>query len=150
MENVEKTVEQKPSLVHYFLYLMIGTMFGLAFVKAEVVSWLRIQEMFRLESFHMFGLIGTAVTVALISVQILKRSKIKSLEGKAIAIADKKFNKGQIYGGLIFGMGWAIAGACPGPLFGQIGYGATVIIVTLISAVLGTWTYGLLKNKLPH
>ena len=152
MENTEKSIERAegPRPIHYILYLSIGIMFGIAFAKAEVVSWLRIQEMFRLQSFHMFGLIGTAVTVALITLQLLKRSNIKSLEGKAISIPDKKFNKGQIFGGLMFGIGWAITGACPGPLFGQIGYGATVVVITLLSAILGTWTYGLLKDKLPH
>jgi uncharacterized membrane protein YedE/YeeE len=119
-------------------------------VKAEIVSWFRIQEMFRFESFHMYGVIGTAVVVGLISVLLIKRTKAKTVYGEAIHIPDKTFNKGQIYGGLLFGLGWAITGACPGPLFAQMGAGFSVIIVTFVSAVAGTWVYGLLREKLPH
>lgn len=131
-------------------YLLVGMFFGIVFVKSEVVSWFRIQEMFRLQSFHMYGLIGSAILTAMISVFLIKRFKIKTIYGESIVITPKKFNKGQIYGGLIFGFGWAITGACPGPLFAQIGTGATVIIVTLLSAIVGTWTYGKLREKLPH
>ena len=131
-------------------YLVVGMIFGIVFVKAEIISWFRIQEMFRFESFHMYGVIGTAVVVGLISVQIIKARKAKSIEGEAIVIHDKEFSKGQIYGGLIFGLGWAITGACPGPLFAQIGAGFTVVIVTFLSAVLGTWVYGKYRDKLPH
>lgn len=131
-------------------YLVVGMIFGIVFVKAEIISWFRIQEMFRFESFHMYGVIGTAVVVGMISVQIIKARKAKSIEGEAIVIHDKEFNKGQIYGGLIFGLGWAITGACPGPLFAQIGAGFTVVIVTFLSAVLGTWVYGKFRDKLPH
>lgn len=131
-------------------YLALGIIFGIVFVKAEVISWFRIQEMFRLQSFHMFGIIGSAVLVGMISVFLIKKFKVKTLSGEPIAIAPKTFNKGQIFGGLLFGFGWAISGACPGPLFGQIGTGATVLLVTLLSAIAGTWTYGLLKDKLPH
>ncbi|MFM2300225.1 MAG: hypothetical protein RIS91_1529 [Bacteroidota bacterium] len=131
-------------------YLVVGMIFGIVFVKAEIISWFRIQEMFRFESFHMYGVIGTAVVVGMISVQIIKARKAKSIEGEAIVIHDKEFSKGQIYGGLIFGLGWAITGACPGPLFAQIGAGFTVVIVTFLSAVLGTWVYGKYRDKLPH
>ncbi|MEY4465364.1 MAG: hypothetical protein RLZZ465_994 [Bacteroidota bacterium] len=131
-------------------YLVVGMIFGIVFVKAEIISWFRIQEMFRFESFHMYGVIGTAVVVGMISVQIIKARKAKSIEGEAIVIHDKEFNKGQVYGGLIFGLGWAITGACPGPLFAQIGAGFTVVIVTFLSAVLGTWVYGKFRDKLPH
>jgi uncharacterized protein len=131
-------------------YLLVGICFGVVLIKAEIISWFRIQEMFRLQSFHMYGIIGTAVLVAMIAVFILKKCKIKTLSGEPICIAPKVFNKGQIYGGLLFGFGWAITGACPGPLFAQIGTGATVVVVTLLSAIAGTWTYGYLKNKLPH
>ena len=106
--------------------------------------------MFRLESFHMYGVIGTAVLVGMISVFIIKKFNIKTLSGEKIVLKDKVFNKGQIYGGLIFGLGWAMTGACPGPLFAQIGTGATVVLITLLSAVAGTWTYGLLRERLPH
>ncbi|MBB4801521.1 putative membrane protein YedE/YeeE [Flavobacterium nitrogenifigens] len=131
-------------------YLIVGIFFGIVFVKAEIISWFRIQEMFHLESFHMYGVIGSAVAVGVISVFIIKKFNIKTLQGEKIEIQPKTFNKGQIYGGLMFGFGWAITGACPGPLFAQIGTGATVIVVTLVSAIFGTWVYGLIKNKLPH
>ncbi|WP_433832825.1 DUF6691 family protein [Flavobacterium anhuiense] len=131
-------------------YLIVGIFFGIVFVKAEIISWFRIQEMFHLESFHMYGVIGCAVAVGLISVQLIKKFNIKTLDGEKIEIQPKTFNKGQIYGGLMFGFGWAITGACPGPLFAQIGTGATVIVVTLVSAIAGTWVYGLIKDKLPH
>lgn len=131
-------------------YLIVGIFFGIVFVKAEIISWFRIQEMFHLESFHMYGVIGCAVAVGLISVQLIKKFNIKTLDGEKIEIQPKTFSKGQIYGGLMFGFGWAITGACPGPLFAQIGTGATVIVVTLVSAIAGTWFYGLIKDKLPH
>lgn len=131
-------------------YLIQGILFGIVFVKAEIVSWFRIQEMFRLQSFHMYGVIGSAVVVGMLSVFIIKRFKIKSLSGEPITLHPKQFNKGQIYGGLLFGFGWALTGACPGPLFAQIGTGATVVAITLLSAIAGTWFYGLIKEKLPH
>jgi len=131
-------------------YMLVGIVFGIVFVKAEIISWYRIQEMFQLQSFFMYGVIGSAVVVGVISVQIIKRFNIKTLQGEKIEIQPKTFNKGQIYGGLLFGFGWAVTGACPGPLFAQIGTGVTVIAVTLISAILGTWVYGYFKDKLPH
>lgn len=133
-----------------FKYIFAGLLFGFFLVKSEVISWYRIQEMFRFQSFHMYGIIGSAVVVGIISVWIIKKWKLKSLDGQAIEIQDKTFNKGQIFGGLMFGMGWAITGACPGPLYALIGSGATVIIMTLLSAVIGTWTYGWVREKLPH
>ncbi|MFH6967192.1 DUF6691 family protein [Flavobacterium sp. FlaQc-28] len=135
---------------HDLKYLIVGILFGIVFVKAEVVSWFRIQEMFRLQSFHMYGIIGSAVVVGMISVWLIKKFNIKTIYGEKIEFHPKKFNKGQIYGGLIFGLGWAITGACPGPLFAQIGTGATVIVVTLLSAIAGTWVYGYFREKLPH
>ena len=131
-------------------YLIVGILFGIIFVKAEIISWFRIQEMFRLESFHMYGVIGSAIATAMLSLFIIKKLKLKSIYGEPIKIANKEFNKGNIYGGLIFGLGWAMTGACPGPLFAQIGTGATVIIVTLLSAIFGTWIYGKFRDKLPH
>ena len=135
---------------HNLKYLVVGIIFGIIFVKAEIISWFRIQEMFRLESFHMYGVIGSAVMVGLISVFLIKKFDVKTIYGEKIEFHPKKFNKGNIYGGLIFGIGWAITGACPGPLFAQIGSGATVIIVTLLSAIAGTWVYGYFREKLPH
>lgn len=134
---------------HNIKYLIVGILFGIVFVKSEVVSWFRIQEMFRLQSFHMYGIIGSAIAVAMLSIFIIKRFNIKTIYGEDIILSPKKFNKGQIYGGLIFGFGWALTGACPGPLFAQIGTGATVVIVTLLSAVAGTWVYGYFREKLP-
>lgn len=135
---------------HNIKYLIVGILFGIVFIKAEIISWFRIQEMFRLQSFHMYGVIGSAVLVGMISVFIIKKMGIRTIYGEQIVLHPKQFNKGQIYGGLIFGLGWGIVGACPGPLFAQIGTGATVIIVTLLSAIAGTWVYGLLRDKLPH
>ena len=131
-------------------YLITGIMFGIVFVKAEIISWYRIQEMFRMHSFHMYGVIGTAVVVGMISVWAIKKFKIKTIQGETVVFHNKQFHKGNIFGALIFGLGWAITGACPGPLFAQIGSGFLVVIVTLISAVAGTWVYGLLQEKLPH
>lgn len=131
-------------------YMFVGLLFGVVFVKAEIISWFRIQEMFRLQSFHMYGVIGSAVIVGMISVWLIKKFKIKTIYGEPIEFVIKKFNKGQIYGGLLFGLGWAVTGACPGPLYAQIGSGATVIIVTLLSAIVGTWMYGKFREKLPH
>jgi uncharacterized membrane protein YedE/YeeE len=135
---------------HNFKYLFAGTLFGIILTKAEVISWFRIQEMFRLQSFHMFGVIGSAIAVGAASVFLIKKYKVKTIYGENISLPSKSFNKGQVIGGLLFGFGWAITGACPGPLFAQIGAGSTVIIVTLFSAIAGTWFYGLLRNKLPH
>jgi uncharacterized membrane protein YedE/YeeE len=125
-------------------------LFGIVFVKAEIISWFRIQEMFRFQSFHMYGVIGSAVLVGIISIWLIKRFNIKTIYGEEIIIKSKSFNKGQIYGGLLFGFGWAMTGACPGPLYALIGNGATVILVVLLSALLGTFSYGWLRDKLPH
>lgn len=135
---------------HNLKYLVVGILFGIVFVKAEVISWFRIQEMFRLQSFHMYGIIGSAVVVGMISVWLIKKFDVRTIYGEPIQFHPKKFNKGQIYGGLLFGFGWAITGACPGPLFAQIGTGATVISITLLSAIFGTWVYGYIREKLPH
>ena len=146
---VNESALDKP-LLSNLKYGLLGVVFGIFLIKAEVISWFRIQEMFRLQSFHMYGVIGSAVIVGIISVWLIKKFKTKSIEGETIKLEAKKFNKGQIYGGLTFGLGWAITGACPGPLFAQIGTGATVIIVTLLSAIAGTWVYGKFRNRLPH
>jgi uncharacterized membrane protein YedE/YeeE len=133
-----------------FKYLFAGILFGIILVKSEVISWLRIQEMFRLQSFHMFGIMGSAIVVGILSVWVIKKYKIKTIHGDQITFLNKKFHKGIIYGGLLFGAGWALTGACPGPLFAQIGNGATVVIITLLSAVAGTWVYGRMREWLPH
>jgi uncharacterized protein len=133
----------------YLIYMLAGIVFGIILVKAEVISWFRIQEMFRLQSFHMYGVIGSAVVVGMISVFLIKKFNIRSIDGETIFLPQKKFSKGQVYGGLLFGFGWAMTGACPGPIFAQIGTGATVVIITLLSAITGTWVYGKFRDKLP-
>lgn len=131
-------------------YVLIGVVFGIVFVKAEIISWFRIQEMFRFQSFHMYGVIGSAIVTGIISIQLIKHLKIKSVHGETIIIPSKVFKKGQIIGGFIFGLGWAITGACPGPLFAQIGSGYTVVLVTLLSALTGTWVYGKFEKYFPN
>jgi uncharacterized membrane protein YedE/YeeE len=131
-------------------FLLVGTLFGLVLTKTEAVSWFRIQEMFRFQSFHMYGIIGSAVVVGAISIYLIKKLKLKSMGGEEIVIPNKQFNKGQIIGGTIFGMGWALAGACPGPLYALLGAGYSTIIVAILSALLGTWVYSYLRPKLPH
>lgn len=131
-------------------YLITGVLFGIILVKSEVISWFRIQEMFRLQAFHMYGIIGSAIITGIISIQLIRYFKIKTINNEAVVIPQKKFQWGNVYGGLIFGLGWAITGACPGPLFAQIGSGFLVISVTLLSAIAGTWVYGLLRDKLPR
>lgn len=131
-------------------YGAVGAYFGIVLIKGQVADWFRIQEMFRLHQFHMFGIIGSAILTAMISVWLLRRLHARSLSGKQISVGDKSVSKGQVIGGLLFGFGWAATGACPGPLFAQIGSGATIVLVTLFSALVGTWLYGWLKPRLPH
>jgi uncharacterized membrane protein YedE/YeeE len=131
-------------------YLIAGILFGITAVKGEIINWFRIQEMFHFTSFHMYGVIGTAVITGVISIFIIKRFNIKTFSGEEIKIEPKTFNKGQIFGGLLFGFGWALTGACPGPIYAQIGSGVSVVIVTLLVAIFGAWVYGYFKEKLPH
>lgn len=142
--------ELKHPFWHNFKYLVLGLFFGIFLVKSEVISWFRIQEMFRLQSFHMYGVIGSAIMVGMISIWLIKKTGARTVYGEPIHFVSKKFNKGNVYGGLLFGSGWALTGACPGPLFAQLGAGATVICVTILSAIAGTWLYGLIREKLPH
>ncbi len=135
---------------HNIKYLFTGILFGIILVKSEVISWFRIQEMFRLQSFHMFGVIGSAVVTGMLGIWLIKKYKIRTIYGEPVKLSERKFHKGQVYGGLIFGLGWALTGACPGPLFAQIGMGALVTIVTLFSAIAGTWVYGKFRERLPH
>lgn len=131
-------------------YLIFGILFGIILIKSQVVSWFRIQEMFRFQSFHMYGIIGSAVVVGAISILIIKKLKLKSIDGTPINLAPKGFTKGTLTGGIIFGFGWALTGACPGPLYALVGSGYSVILVALVSAVAGTLVYGLLRKRLPH
>ena len=149
-DELSPSIPTTVSVLANVKYLIVGLVFGLVFVKAEIISWFRIQEMFRLDSFHMYGVIGSAILVGMASVYLIKRFDIKSMQGETVRIAPKSFTKGQVYGGLIFGLGWALTGACPGPLFAQIGSGYLVIGMTLLSAIAGTWLYGYFRNHLPH
>jgi len=132
--------------------LIFGIFFGLVLVKSEVISWFRIQEMFRFDSFHMYGIIGSAIVVGIISIQLIKRLGIKDMDGNPIRIAPKDASqvKRYIIGGATFGLGWGLIGACPGPLFALLGSGLTIILIPIVAAILGTYTYGVLRDKLPH
>lgn len=132
-------------------YLSLGIIFGISFVKGELISWYRMQEMFRFQSFHMYGIIISAIVVGMISLQIIKRAKAKTIRGKRIHVAGKAHTYTRyILGGTIFGLGWAMTGSCPGPMITLMGYGASIYIVMFLSALLGTWAYGVLRSKLPH
>ncbi len=133
-------------------YLLFGTAFGFVLMKAEVISWFRIQEMFRFQDFHMYGIIGSAILVGIISIQIIKRLGVKDIYGNPIKLSDKDPSqiKRYLIGGSLFGFGWALTGACPGPLFALLGSGITVILVPIFFALVGTWVYGYLQPKLPH
>ena len=130
-------------------YLFVGIVFGLALTKGEAISWYRIYEMFHFQSFHMYGIFMTAVPVGALSLFIIQKLKLKSLDGEIIEPPVKRYHHGVIIGGLIFGFGWALTGACPGPLYAQIGSGYLVTIVTFISAMAGTWVYAKFQNQLP-
>lgn len=133
------------------LLLLIGIVFGITMYKSEAASWFRIYEMFQFESFHMYGVIGEALAVGVLGIQLIKRLKLKSFSGKPIILADKEYGvKRYLYGGIFFGLGWAITGACPGPMFTLLGAGFYPILIVIAAATLGTWAYGLLRDKLPH
>jgi uncharacterized membrane protein YedE/YeeE len=133
-------------------YFALGGGFGFLLVEAEVVSWFRIQEMFRFEAFHMYGIIGAAVVTAAISLLMIKRLGLRSSDGQPLGLAPKTVGSGVRYlaGGSMFGLGWALTGACPGPLVALVGAGVPVMLITILSALVGTWTYGRLRPKLPH
>ncbi|HEY0030884.1 MAG TPA: DUF6691 family protein [Bacteroidia bacterium] len=131
-------------------FLILGFLFGVILIKAEVISWFRIQEMFRFQAFQMYGIIGSAVVIGVISVFLIKKYNVKTIQGDVIKIESKKFSMGNIFGGLMFGLGWAMTGACPGPLFALVGSGLLIIAVVLLSAIFGTYVYGVMKDKLPH
>ena len=133
-------------------YFLIGALFGIVLLESEVISWFRIQEMFRFESFHMYGIIASAILVAGISLEIIKRRQLRDSVGVPFALAPKTLGRGVRYivGGALFGIGWALTGACPGPLVALVGAGVPVMLVALLSALAGTWTYGYLRPRLPH
>lgn len=134
----------------YIKFFLIGIYFGIVLTKAEVISWFRIQEMFHFNSIHMFGIMGSAMLVGSMSVFLIRRYKLTSFEGKQIQLINKEYQKGLLPGGIIFGFGWALTGACPGPLFALVGNGVTVMLVGIASAVAGTFVYGVIRDKLPH
>jgi uncharacterized membrane protein YedE/YeeE len=142
----------EPSARRLLRYLALGTLFGVVITKGEIISWFRIQEMFRFQSFHLYGILGSAVVVAASSLALIRRHGIKTLGGEPITIRPKEMGKGYRYwiGGSLFGIGWALTGACPGPLAALIGSGVSVMWVTLAAALIGTWTYGQLRPRLPH
>jgi uncharacterized membrane protein YedE/YeeE len=133
------------------LFIFIGTFFGIILIKSEAASWFRIYEMFQFQSFHMYGIIGSAVGLGIISVAFIKRFNVKNNNGHNILFLNKEKNVFRyLIGGIIFGLGWALTGACPGPMFTLFGAGFLPILISIIGAIIGTWTYGILKNKLPH
>lgn len=145
--------ESRPSRARGLaMYLALGILFGIVLTKSEVISWFRIHEMFRFQAFHMYGIIGSAVVTAGLSLQLIRRLGLKSISGDPIVLPPKVMGSGTRYwaGGVIFGLGWALVGACPGPLFALIGNGIGVAAAVLASAVAGTWVYGALRPRLPH
>lgn len=137
-------------MLRYGLVLLAGMLFGIVLVKGQVASWFRIQEMFHFQSFHMFGVIGSAVLVAMVSVQLLQRLGARAIDGAPIAIAAKSRDRGQIIGGVLFGIGWSLTGACPGPMYALLGGIGWPAAVMLLAALTGAWTYGQLRERLPH
>jgi uncharacterized membrane protein YedE/YeeE len=133
------------------LALLLGTLFGIILVKAEVLSWFRIQEMFAFQSVHMYGIIGSAVVVGAISVLIIRSLGIRSIEGNVIEVKDKAPNYKSAYlGGTVFGLGWAMTGACPGPLYALIGSGTTIMVLAVVAGIIGVYVYAALRDRLPH
>jgi uncharacterized protein len=130
-------------------YLIVGLFFGLVLTKGEAISWYRMQEMFRFESFHMYGIFMTAIPTGALCLFIIRKLKLKTFDKQLIEMPRKEYHPGIILGGFIFGFGWALTGACPGPLYAQIGSGYSVTLVTFGAAVLGTWAYGKVQNHLP-
>lgn len=135
----------------FIKYLLVGILFGIVMTKSEAISWYRIQEMFRFQAFHMYGTIGSALAVGVVGTFLIKKYQIRSLGGDAIHFNPKAVSVPRyLFGGILFGLGWALTGACPGPIFTLIGNGFTVFLVVLASAVLGTYVYGMMRDRLPH
>ncbi|MEW6511095.1 MAG: DUF6691 family protein [Bacteroidota bacterium] len=134
----------------YFIVLMLGILFGLILTNGEVIAWLRIQEMFRFDSFHMYGVIGSAIVVGALSMAVLRKLNLKTLSGDPIVVEEKSLGKGTVIGGLLFGMGWALTGACPGPLYALVGNGYGAFLVALLSAIAGAYVYGSVRDRLPQ
>lgn len=139
------------STLSLLAYLLAGTFFGVVLVKSEAASWYRIQEMFRFQSFHMYGLIGSAVLTGMITTWLLRRFQAHSLDGQAIKVQSKDLGLPRyVLGGLTFGVGWGLAGVCPGPIFALLGSGIWAMLIVLLFALIGTWLYGAVRDRLPH
>ncbi len=137
--------------MNYLKYILVGFFFGIVLTKAEAVSWYRIYEMFQFQSFHMYGIIMTAIFVGVVGIQIIKRNNLKDIEGNLLTIQDKEKGSARYWiGGVLFGLGWAMVGSCPGPIFILLGAGFMSVGIILIGALIGTFLYGVLKDKLPH
>lgn len=135
----------------YLKYLTVGIFFGILMYKSEAASWFRIYEMFKFGSFHMYGIIGSAVILGIIGVQIIKRKELKTVKGEEMNLKPKEKSVSRyLIGGLLFGLGWALAGACPGPMYVLVGAGFPSVLIVIIGALLGTFVYGLVRHKLPH
>ena len=130
--------------------LLLGIFFGMILTNGEVISWFRIQEMFRFDSFHMYGVIGSAIAVGALSMLLFKKFDVRTRSGEPIVIEQKKLDKGTVIGGMIFGIGWAFTGACPGPLYALAGSGHIAFAVALLSAIAGALVYGFIRNRLPQ
>ncbi|MBE9601499.1 DUF6691 family protein [Pedobacter sp. MC2016-24] len=135
----------------FIKYILAGTLFGIVMTKSEAVSWYRIQEMFRFQSFHMYGIIGTAVLLGILAVYLIKKTGARDISGSPIVFQakDKSYPR-YLIGGTIFGLGWALTGACPGPMFVNLGSGYPAMIIVILGALLGTYLYGIIKDRLPH
>lgn len=132
-------------------FLILGVLFGIVMTKSEAISWFRIQEMFRFQSFHMYGIIGSALAVGVLIVRLVKWYQLKNTDGVVIEIEDKQPGVWRyLLGGVIFGLGWALSGACPGPMYTLVGNGYSVFLVVIASALFGTFVYGMIRHKLPH
>jgi uncharacterized membrane protein YedE/YeeE len=137
--------------MRYLKFLLVGVLFGIVLSKAEIISWYRIYEMFRFESFHMYGVIGSAVLIGIVMVQVMKRIEFKGTHGEQVQFVPKTFSVPRyLFGGILFGLGWAMIGACPGPIFILLGKGVVSILVVILGALIGTFLYGIWKHKLPH
>ena len=138
-------------MVKAFKYLLVGFVFGIVLTKSEAVSWYRIYEMFQFQSFHMYGIITVAIITGLVGIQFIKRHSLRNIKGETIIVPDKEPGSARYWiGGLVFGLGWALAGACPGPIFILIGAGFWPLVFVLVGALIGTFIYGVIKDRLPH
>ena len=152
LDELDAPAPERPGVLALLPYLLVGVAFGVVLVEGQIVSWYRIQEMFRFDAFHMYGILGSGALTAFVSLRVLRWSGVHSVTGQPIALQRKVLGRGTRYwvGGLIFGIGWALSGACPGPLFALVAAGPAGYVATVLAAVVGSWTYGALRHRLPH